>query len=194
MRAPDLRSERGIALALAVFALVVIGALVAGTFFIGRLEWQTGRNGTYAAQAQEAAEAGLAHRTINWDVLVYNDIPIGPAGSISGGVTTLGGNVEFEDVVTKFNNQMFLVQSTGRRLGPGGQVLAERTVAGLMRLAKPTVSVNAAVTVTDPIQFNGNSFVVTGENTNPPGWGGCDPTRADNLDDLNLDRDAKQGN
>ena len=187
MRTPDLRSERGIALALAVFALVVIGALVAGTFFLGRLEWQTGRNGAYAADAQEAAEAGLAHRTINWDVLVYNDMPIGEAGAIDGGVTSFGGvgsNVEFEDVVTKFNNAMFLVQSTGRRRGPGGEVLAERTVAGLMRLAKPTVSVNAAITVTDPIQFNGNSFLVSGENANPAGWNDCDPTRDDNLDDL----------
>ena len=35
MRAPRLSDERGIALAVAIFALVVIGALVAGTFFAG---------------------------------------------------------------------------------------------------------------------------------------------------------------
>ena len=44
MRARRLSDERGIALAVAVFALVVIGALVAGTFYAGRLEQQTGRN------------------------------------------------------------------------------------------------------------------------------------------------------
>ena len=59
MRARRLSDERGIALAVAVFALVVIGALVAGTFFAGRLEQQTGRNTIYAAQAAEVAEAGL---------------------------------------------------------------------------------------------------------------------------------------
>jgi Tfp pilus assembly protein PilX len=60
MRARRLSDERGIALAVAVFALVVIGALVAGTFFAGRLEQQTGSNTFMAAQAAEAAEAGLS--------------------------------------------------------------------------------------------------------------------------------------
>ena len=59
MRVRRLSDERGIALAVAVFALVVIGALVAGTYYAGRIEQQTGRNTMYAAQAAEAAEAGL---------------------------------------------------------------------------------------------------------------------------------------
>ena len=54
-----LSNERGVALAVAVFALVVIGALVAGIFFAGRVEQQSGRNTFYAAQAAEAADAGL---------------------------------------------------------------------------------------------------------------------------------------
>ena len=48
------------ALAMALFALVVIGLLVAGRFFAGRLEQQSGQNTLYAAQAAEAAEAGLS--------------------------------------------------------------------------------------------------------------------------------------
>ena len=51
--------ERGIALALAIFALVVIGALVAANFFVGRLEQQSGQNSLYARQAAEGAESGL---------------------------------------------------------------------------------------------------------------------------------------
>jgi hypothetical protein len=39
------------ALVLSVFALVVIGALVAGSFFVGRLEHITGRNTLFASQA-----------------------------------------------------------------------------------------------------------------------------------------------
>ena len=53
MRARRVSDERGIALAVAIFALVVIGALVAGTFYAGRLEQQTGRNTFTAAQAAE---------------------------------------------------------------------------------------------------------------------------------------------
>lgn len=187
LRTPDLRNERGVALVLAVFAMVVIGALVAGTVLVGRLEYQSSQAALYAASAQEAAEAGLVDRIDTWDVMVYNEMPIGEGSAILGGTVQLGtpgSNIEYSDRVTRFNNTMFLIESTGRRLGAGGTVLAERTVAGFMRLARPTVSVNAAVTVTDPIQFNGNAFTVTGENGNPDGWNDCDPTRADNLDDL----------
>jgi hypothetical protein len=186
LRTPDLRSERGVALVLAVFAMVVIGALVAGTVLVGRVEFQASQSALHAAAAQEAAEAGLTNRINDWDVLVYNEMPYGPDSAVLGGTAVLGGGgyVEYSDRVTRFNESMFLIESTGRRLGAGGTVLSERTVAGFMRLARPTVSVNAAVTVTDPVQFNGNSFVVTGINGNPPGWNDCDPVRADNLDDV----------
>lgn len=186
LRTPDLRNERGVALVLAVFAMVVIGALVAGTVLVGRLEFQSSQAALHASAAQEAAEAGLAERIDGWDVMVYNEMGIGTGSAILGGTVELGAgsNVEYADRVTRFNNTMFLIESTGRKLGAGGTVLAERTVAGFMRLARPTLSVNAAVTVTDPIQFNGNAFTVAGINDNPDGWNDCDPTRADNLDDV----------
>ena len=60
MRAPRMNNERGVALAMAIFALVIIGILVAGSFFAGRLEQQSGQNTLFAAQAAEAAEAGLS--------------------------------------------------------------------------------------------------------------------------------------
>jgi hypothetical protein len=53
-------------------------------------------------------------------------------------------------------------------------VLAQASVAQLVRLAKATIDVNAAVTVQDPINFNGNSFVIDGFNDSPVGWGGGD--------------------
>ncbi len=60
MQASRVSNERGMALAVAIFALVVIGALVAGTFFAGRVEQQSGQNTFYASQASEAAEAAMA--------------------------------------------------------------------------------------------------------------------------------------
>ena len=59
MRTSRLTDERGMALAVAIFALIVIGALVAGAFFAGHLEQRTGRNTLYAAQAADAAEIGV---------------------------------------------------------------------------------------------------------------------------------------
>src|SRR5919106_4115811 len=78
MRARRLSDERGIALAVAVFALVVIGALVAGTFFAGRLEQQTGRNTFMAAQAAEAAEAGLNDAVATQTAASLLALPIDP--------------------------------------------------------------------------------------------------------------------
>ena len=42
MRHSKLTNERGMALAVAIFALVVIGALVAGAFYASTLEQRTG--------------------------------------------------------------------------------------------------------------------------------------------------------
>jgi len=67
MRTPNLRSERGIALVVAIVALVVIGAIVAGTFFVSSLEQKTAENSVDAAQAYQAAEAGLVKNVANWD-------------------------------------------------------------------------------------------------------------------------------
>lgn len=65
-------------------------------------------------------------------------------------------------------------------------MLAAQTLAELVRMAKPTIGVNAAVTVQDPITFNGNSFAVDGFNANPPSWGvgECSPLDAGFTDDV----------
>ncbi len=193
MRFSRLRNdEQGMALILAVFGLVVIGALVAGSFFVGRVEQVTGYNTVWAGQAGEAAEAGLGYG-MTLDAATFEAMPVwSPATPTE--VATSGGGISgmstlvYTDSIRRLNNTVFLVRSTGRRVSAGGQVLATQTLAQLIRLAKPTIGVNAAVTVQDPITFNGNSFEVDGYNAYPPGWGPSDcPTgqpQAGNADDV----------
>lgn len=193
MRFSKLRNdEQGMALILAVFGLVVIGALVAGSFFVGRVEQISGYNTTWASQAGEAAEAGLGY-AMNLDPVTYEAIPVWTSAAPNEYVTSGSGisgvsYVVYTDSVRRLNQTVFVVRSTGRRVSAGGQVLATQTLAQMIRLAKPTVGVNAAVTVQDPIKFNGNSFAVDGHNSYPPGWGASDcPTggpQADNTDDV----------
>ena len=57
MRNSKLTNERGMALAVAIFALVVIGALVAGAFYASTLEQRTGLVRTLAVLAVVAALA-----------------------------------------------------------------------------------------------------------------------------------------
>ena len=60
-------NERGIALMIALLAIIVIGALVSGTFYAGRMEMQSGRNALYTGQATEAAETGLTDAFASWN-------------------------------------------------------------------------------------------------------------------------------
>jgi len=180
MRFSRLRNdEQGMALILAVFGLVVIGALVAGSFFVGRVEQVTGYNTVWAGQAGEAAEAGLGYAMATVDATVYEAMPVWSPAAPNELVTSGSGvtgmpTLAYSDSIRRLNNTVFLIRSTGRRVTAGGQVLASQTLAQLVRLAKPTVGVNAAVTVQDPIKFNGNAFEVNGFNTYPAGWGPSD--------------------
>lgn len=178
MQQSRLQDERGMALVLAVFALVVMGALVAGSFFVGRVEQLSGRNTVWATEAGEAAEGGIAWAMVNLTPADYEAIGVYSPGApneaeFTGTVPNMAGRV-WTDSIRRLNNQLYLVRSFGRRLGSGNQVMAAQTVAQLVRLARPTIGVNAAVTVQDPIKFNGNSLSVDGYNGVPVGWNAGD--------------------
>jgi hypothetical protein len=172
MRTPRLTDERGMALALAIFALVVIGALVAGAFFAGTLEQRVGRNTLYATEAAQAAEAGTTAVMANWDQFNLNNLPVNqptPLTTTSWGQTS---HSTYTPTVTKLNDELFLVKSLGKRSTAGGTVLSQHTVATLARLTFVTATAKAAVTVTKPVKFNGNAFEVVGNDSVPQGWAG----------------------
>jgi hypothetical protein len=164
------------ALVMALFAMVVIGALVAGSFFVGRVEQVTGYNTVWASQAGEAADAGVTDALNSIDATVYQAMNVySPTTPNELALATVSSDgIAFTDTVRRLNNTLFEVRSTGRKLGAGGVVLAQASVAQLVRLAKPTIDVNAAITVQDPINFNGNAFLVDGYNDYPAGWGAGD--------------------
>lgn len=172
MHTPDLRSERGIALAISVFALVIIGALVAGTFFAGRLERSSGQNSAYQIQAFQAAEAGVATVVNNWLPSTYNNQAEGDDVDVL--TTSLGGGgQEFTTTVTKLNSNLFLVRAEGRRVA-GATVLARRMVGQLVRTQIPLVDITAAVTVYGGLTVGG-SAEIDGSDHVPGGWGGSCP-------------------
>ncbi|HEX9166419.1 MAG TPA: hypothetical protein VF862_10960 [Gemmatimonadales bacterium] len=192
------RDNRGMALVMALFAIVVVGALVAGSFFVGRVEQVTGYNTVWASQAGEAADAGLTHALNTVEAETYQALPVyTPAAPTELALATVSSDgIAFTDTVRRLNNTLFEVRATGRKIGAGGVVLAQASVAQLVRLAKATIDVNAAVTVQDPINFNGNAFLIDGYNEYPVGWGGSDcPTGgpdAGNTDDKVAIRSATE--
>jgi hypothetical protein len=163
------RDERGIALAIAIFALVVIATLVAGVFFMARLEQRSGNNALWSMQAQEAADAGLNETVANWPSAA-NSAPLGEPQPLA--TTVLGGNIRYTTTVTKMSDQIFLVESIGERTDVGGGVLSGMTVGRIVRMVKPNIQADAALTSKGGATVGGNS-IVDGRNTNPEGWTTC---------------------
>jgi len=185
------RGERGIALVLVLLALVLMGAVVSGSFLAVRLDKSSSLTTTYATDAQGAAEAGLAEVYATWDPTVQSVMPIWDgttATEIGVGLHNLGSNSyrQFADTIRRINNELFLVRSFGVRRDGGGNTLAKLGVAQMFRVIKPTIGVNAAVTTMDPLKLNGNSFMITGINEIPPQWGAgeCPAIDAGNSDDV----------
>ena len=125
MRTPSLRNERGIALVVAVVALVVIGAIVAGTFFVSTVEQRSAQNVIVAAAAQQAAEAGLedAVANIKGEDYIYG---VADSSAYASNVTPSGWSTSTSYTVWVFpvNSSTWLIKSVGSSNG-ATQTLAE---------------------------------------------------------------------
>jgi hypothetical protein len=121
------------ALALALFALVVIGGMVAGAFFVARLEQQSGRNVRFAAEAAHGAEAGLWERA-ELTPEVALSLPIG-AAPLDLEPLLAGFGVVVERKLTRLADNLFLLQSRAIRHDAAGGRLAGHSVGLLLTLA-----------------------------------------------------------
>ena len=138
--APQSRgSQRGIALLLAMFAVVVLGAIVGGTFFAGWLEQQSGENTWFAAQAAVGAEAGLAEALAtvppaSLSVLVQGGLPLViPPLVLASGVTV-------QRQAFRSSGNLFLFTARGSRLNAEGAPLASAAAGLLVHLLADSVS------------------------------------------------------
>lgn len=164
-------NERGMALTLALFALVIIGAMITGTMVLGRLDMTGGRMASLSKQANEAAEAGLAEVMARWP-REFNMIGVGVDSVLP--TVTLGGNLRYSPVLTRMNGGHYLLRVQGERLGASGQVLTSRLLARYIRLFIPTLDIRAALTAQDNITIRGHARVDGFDNI-PTGWLGCLP-------------------
>ncbi len=85
-----MRNERGMALAVAIFALVIVGALVAGALFAGTQEQRVGESTRRLEQAFGVAELGVYDVVRTWDPVAYNQRGVYPTDSIDLPTATLG--------------------------------------------------------------------------------------------------------
>lgn len=164
--APNRCSERGFTLAIALFALVVIGALVSSAFFLGLQEQRVGRNTIKQEQAFGAAEEGAQLTLASWNSTTFNDLAVGDSVTFTGSVSGKAG--WYRGSVTRLNDMMYLVRSEG--FSPDS---VARYHVGLMARLRPIeVNVDAALTTQQQTTVRGNS-VIDGNDHVPWAWGGC---------------------
>ena len=168
---PARTASRGFALAVTVFALALIAALLAGVFFAALQELRMGRNALGAERAVVAAEAGLATAIGGWDPALYNQMGQGRSADFAGQLPARTGS--FAGAVTRLGETLFLVRATGADAAGSGR----RSVAVVVRLAPPDLVLRAALTVADDLHLAGASLV-SGADSAPAGWS-CAPTAAE---------------
>ncbi len=185
--------ERGIALPIALFALVVIGGLVVLSALYGRQEQQLGRSAIKREHARAAAQEGVVAQLPVWKVSGYNRLAAGSSAAFSGWAGD--GTGWYRGTVRRLNDLLFLVQGEG--FSADSQALSRTGL--LVRLEPQQLAVDSALTTTGGTVLRGSAFI-RNEDTPPAGWA-CPSREPRNpaaplpppLDDLRLRADAVIG-
>jgi hypothetical protein len=132
-------SQRGIALLIAMFAIVVLGAIVGGTFFAGWLEQQSGENTWFATQAAVGADAGLADGLATVPPASLSAmVPGGPPLLLPPMVLANGVTVQRQ--AFRSGGNLFVLTARATRLNAGGAPLASAAAGLLVHLLADSVS------------------------------------------------------
>src|SRR5437667_5592032 len=167
-----MRNERGIALAVTIFALVVIGGLVAAAFFVGVQEQRVGRNTVKLEQAFAAADGGAQAAVSGWVQATYNKIAIGDSITISA--TTMANNAGwYRGSIRKVADDLFFVRTEGF----SKDSTARQSVGMMVRLRPIEIKITAALKTQGNLQIGGASLL-NGNDTQPAGWTGCPATQS----------------
>ena len=102
-------SKRGFALSVAIFALVVVGVLVTGGFYLARQESRIGQASQRGTAAFYLAERGAMEVLSEWDVSTYSALANWSTASVTD--TTDDGIWAVD--VTKMSSRLYLLLATG---------------------------------------------------------------------------------
>lgn len=173
-------NERGFALATAILALVVVGALVTAGFFAAS---QEGRLGTSNAQADLAfyvAEQGLQDVLANVRKRDVRNLLEGQTIERNGTVDVGGRAVgNYQAVVRALRGDTYFLTSTGTVTQGGNYAGATRKLGMTLRTVDLNFPMTAALTSYGGIELRGNA-TVSGVDVPPSQWpaGECDPSVA----------------
>ncbi|MDB4915359.1 MAG: hypothetical protein JWM95_3003, partial [Gemmatimonadetes bacterium] len=172
------RTRPGFALAIALGAIVIIGAIITGMFFASTQEYRMSRNSATQARALTTAEYGMnlitslgplpGHWDPAWNTAANGLLATNVYLPNDGGLDTVR--------VSKVADGMFLLTSTGR-VGPASGAQARHRLGALVTLAIPQLNMLGALTTQGSVKIGGSSFL-DGRDDSIPGWG-CPPLNPD---------------
>lgn len=166
------RPRRGIALVIALLAIVVIGALIVSAFFSSTQEYRVGRNTLVVQRAFSVAEYGLNSEISNWDKGRY--LPGTASYMAPGAVDSTPVFVADGDTarvrVSRLNNNTFWVVSEGSAGMGVAQVKSVQRTNALVRVAYPSVNVRGALTTATDVKINGTAEIWGSPQPGTPAW------------------------
>jgi len=154
---PSPKRREGFALAVAMIAIVVIGALIAGAFFTSTQEYRAGRNSLVDQRAYTAAEAGVTQPIQGW----LKSLNLAMTNGATNDPDTLrinGGGYAVRRV-TRLDDYTFWVMSDGYAGGTTGSLASHHRVNAVYRLAYPSFNIIGALTVRGKVEVQGSSRV-----------------------------------
>lgn len=162
----------GFALPAAIFAIVVVGVLVTGGFFVARQESRVGTADEHAQLAFYMAERGIADAIDSLSAEALTSIPIWDTLRVSD--TLDAGVVDVK--ITRTAERLFFLDGTSRVTGRGNLSGATRRLGLVARLFTALIDPPAALATTGNLRIGGSS-IINGNDSTPDGWGAyCDPS------------------
>ena len=187
-----LQNERGMALAIAIVALVVVGALIAGAFFSGTQEQRVAENVRRVQASFGVAEEGVYDIIRTWDSTVagvqnrqrytalYPYPAVAPSkDSVQMGKKTANNKTgSYSGSLFKLNDELYVIDMTAQdtmslagRIRGGG---ASQRLGLLTRIRPVNLNTQAAVTSGGDNVVVGSASI-DGNDHAPTGWAGCPP-------------------
>ena len=166
-----LHREEGIALAAAMYALIVVGGLVSAAFFVSVLEQRLGFNALKLNGAFAAADGGAAEIVSQWSSGGYDQLAVGETATL--GQRWVGQSGWYGGTVRRLARQLFLITIDAY----SRDSTARQRVGLLVRSTPVEVDLRAALTTRGPVRL-GTSASVSGNDEPPSGWTGCEDPRS----------------
>lgn len=158
----------GFALPVAVFALVIVGVLVTGGFYMARQETRIGVASQNASDAFYLAETGIYQTLAGWKNSKMSAIGTWNVGTFTG----TGTNGTWSVAVTPMTSRLYLLEGTGT-VTKGGALWAgaTRKVGMLARVYGPDMEPLAALSTQGKLTVGGSTEIEGGD-TDPEKWSG----------------------